>query len=121
MATELWTPQGSTYVGEDSAGFSGETGASIVIHTFKFHDKETGKTAVIKVPADPDVSQSHIEDMAAQSLETWLTEVREKGKSKTPTVEERKELGRIVRDFKNHARKRNQSSNGVMYYKGTKR
>ena len=121
MATELWTPQGSTYVGEDSAGFSGESGASIVIHTFEFHDRETGRSVVIKVPADPDVSQSHIEDMAAQSLETWLKEVREKGKINPPTVEERKELGRVVRDFKEHARRRSQSSNGVIHYKGTER
>ena len=118
MTTELWTPQGSVYVGEDSAGFNGDSGVSIVVHTFRFHDKETGRSTVVKIPADPDIPQSHIEDMAAQSLETWLEEVRVKGKAKAPTLEERKELGNIVRDFKKHARKRSDSSTGVIYYNG---
>ena len=118
MVAELWTPQGSTLVGSAAGGRNAETGASIVVHTFRFHDKETGRSTVVKIPADPDIPQSHIEDMAAQSLETWLEEVRVKGKAKAPTPEERKELGNIVRDFKKHARKRSDSSTGVIYYNG---
>ena len=121
MATELWTPHGSTYVGEDAAGFNDETGASIVIHTFRFHDKETGRSTVVKIPADPDVSQAHIEDMAAQSLETWLVEVRQKGKIKKLTSDERKEIGSSINEFRQYARRRRQSSNGMIYYKGTGR
>ena len=121
MTTELWTPQGSKYIGDSGIGFNGETGASMVVHTFRFHDKETDRSVMVKVPADPGVPQSHIEDMAAQSLENWLKEVRLKGKVKKPTLEQRKEIGRALNDFKEHARRRKQSSNGVIYYKGSER
>ena len=60
---ELWTPQGSTYIGEELAGYNGESGVSIVIHTFQFHDPVTDRSQVVKIPADPEVSRDHVEDM----------------------------------------------------------
>ena len=115
---ELWTPQGSTYVGGEDTGYNGETGVSIVVHTFQFKDPVTGRAQVVKIPADPDISPSHIEDMAAQALETFLLECRGLNSKKKPTVKERKEIGKQLKEFKEYAEKRRESTNNRIYYRG---
>jgi len=115
---ELWTPQGSALTSTVIGGNNAETGESITIHTFHFHDKESGRRSVIKIPADSSVSQSHIEDMAAQSFENWLIEVKVKGKVNKPTPEQRKEVGKAIREFREYAAKRRESTNNKRYYKG---
>ena len=115
---ELWTPQGSTYVGGDNTGYNTETGVSIVVHTFHFKDPETGRAQVVKIPADPDISQAHIEDMAAQALETFLIECRVKDKKKKPTAAEKREKGKQLKHLKEYALKRRDSTNNRIYYRG---
>ena len=115
---ELWTPEGSTYVGGEDTGYNGETGVSIVVHTFQFKDPVTGRSQVVKIPADPTISQAHIEDMAAQALETFLIECRVKDSKKKPTVAERKEIGKQLEEFKEYALKRRESTNNRIYYRG---
>ena len=115
---ELWTPQGSTYVGGDNAGFNCERGVSIVVHTVQCHDPVTGRSQVVKIPADPTISQAHIEDMAAQALETFLIECRVKDSKKKPTASERKEIGKQLKEFKEYALKRRESTNNRIYYRG---
>ena len=117
---ELWTPQGSVLTSSVKGGNNAETGESIVIHTFHFHDKESGRRSVVKIPADSTISQSHIEDMAAQAFENWLIEIKLKSKVKKPTTEQRKEVGKAIREFREYASKRRQSTNKKIYYKGTK-
>ena len=119
MTVDLWTPHGSKLVTSQVGGNNAETGESIVIHTFHFHDKESGRRSVIKIPADSTVSQSHIEDMAAQAFENWLLEIRAKGKLNKPTPEQRKEVGKAIREFREYAAKRRESTNKKIYYKGT--
>ena len=115
---ELWTPQGSTYVGGDTAGTNAETGVSIVVHTFQFKDPETGRSQVVKIPADPDISKAHIEDMAAQALENFLIECRVKDKKKPITAEQRKQIGKQLEEFRRYAEKRRESTNNRIYYRG---
>ena len=112
---ELWTPQGSTYIGEELVGYDGETSASIVIHTFQFHDPVTGRSQMVKVPADPEVSRDHVEDMAAQALENFLLECKGLDKKK-PTEDQRKEIGRQIEDFRLSNAKRKESTNNKLYY-----
>jgi hypothetical protein len=119
VTVDLWTPHGSKLVTSQVGGNNAETGESIVIHTFHFHDKESGRRSVIKIPADSTVSQSHIEDMAAQAFENWLLEIRAKGKLNKPTPEQRKEVGKAIREFREYAAKRRESTNKKIYYKGT--
>jgi hypothetical protein len=116
---ELWTPQGSSLVSSNIGGNNAETGESITIHTFHFHDKESGRRSVVKIPADSTVSQSHIEDMAAQAFENWLLEVKLKGKVNKPTPSQRREVGKAIREFREYAAKRRESTNEKIYYKGT--
>ena len=115
---DLWTPQGSTLVSSVIGGNNVETGESVTIHTFHFHDKETGRRSVIKIPVDPSVSQAHIEDMAAQALETWLIEIKTNGAKKKPTFNQRKEVGKAIREFRGYAQKRRESTNNKIYYSG---
>ena len=117
--SELWTPQGSSLVSSDIGGNNAETGESITIHTFHFYDKESGRKSVIKIPVDSSVSQAHIEDMAAQALESWILEIRTDGKKKSPTPEQRKEAGKAIREFREYAFRRRESTNNKVYYKGT--
>ena len=119
-SVKLWTPQGSTYVGGNTAGYNEETGVSIVVHTFQFNDPETGRGQIVKIPADPSISKAHIEDMAAQSFENWLLEIKVKGKVRKPTTEQRKEVGKAIREFREYASKRRESTNNKIYYGGTK-
>ena len=116
---ELWTPQGSVLTSSVTGGNNAETGESITIHTFHFHDKESGRRSVVKIPADSTVSQSHIEDMAAQAFENWLFEVKLKGKVNKPTPSQRREVGKVIREFREYAIKRRDSTNKKIYYKGT--
>ena len=115
---ELWTPQGSTYVGGEDTGYNDETGVSIVVHTFQFHDPVTGRSQVVKIPADPDISQAHIEDMAAQALETFLIECRVTDGKKKPTAAQRKDIGNQLKEFREYAEKRRESTNNRIYYRG---
>ena len=116
---ELWTPQGSTYIGEELVGYNGETSASIVIHTFQFHDPVTDRSQVVKIPADPEVSRDHVEDMAAQALENFLMECKGFSNKKKPTEAQKKEIGRIIEDFRVSNAKRKESTNNRIYYRGT--
>ena len=117
---ELWTPQGSALTSSVTGGNNSETGEAITIHTFHFHDKESGRRSVVKIPADPSTAQAHIEDMAAQAFESWLLEVKLKGKINKPTPKQRKEVGKAIREFREYAAKRRESTNNKIYYKGTK-
>ena len=74
----------------------------------------------IYVPADDYTDPAHIEDMAAQSAETWFNEVRAKGSKKAPTVSQRKEIGKILDDIRKNFKKRRQSSNNKILYNGIK-
>jgi|TARA_R100001594_G_scaffold2785_6_gene10962 hypothetical protein len=116
---ELWTPQGSTYVGEELVGHNGETAASIVIHTFQFHDPVTDRRQMVKIPADPEVSRDHVEDMAAQALENFLLECKGFNDKKKPTEDQRKEIGKQIEEFRVYNAKRKESTNNRIYYRGT--
>jgi len=116
---ELWTPQGSTYIGEELAGYNSESGVSIVIHTFQFYDPVTDRRQMVKIPADPEVSRDHVEDMAAQALENFLLECKGFNDTKKPTEDQRKEIGRQIEEFRVYNSKRKESTNNRIYYRGT--
>ena len=114
----LWTPQGSTFVGEDETGFNGESGASIVVYTFEFRDPVTKRSQVVKIPADPTISKAHVEDMAAQALESFLEECRTTDTKKIPTEDEKKDIGKQLELFRQYVQKRRESTNNRVYYRG---
>jgi hypothetical protein len=118
MVSELWTPPGATGYSASSAGSNTETGEQIEAHIFRVKDPVTGRQNKFCILADGTTSQAHLEDMAAASVDNWLTEVRAENRKPAPTPEQRKEIGRILNDIRTHRMKRKQSSNGRIYYKG---
>ena len=114
---DIWTPEGSTYAPPTYGGLSRETGDAYTIHTFHFHDKVSGRRSVTKIPAGPETSQAHIEDMAANALENWLLEVKAKTAGKhTPSHAERLQVGEALREFRKYAEKRRESQTGKVYF-----
>ena len=120
MTTDLWTPQGVVKLHTTPSGNNAETGGKIVAHTFRLEDKETGRKTIIKILADDTTSEAHLEDMAAQAAENWFTQVRAEGKKRIPTVEQRKEIGKIINEIRTKLKKRRQSSNNKILYNGLK-
>ena len=121
MVTELWVPPGVTRLTPSLGGYNVETGSRIVVHTFRFHSAKYGKTRLVKIPADNSMSAAQIEDMAANALETWTRELEEEaqrkvGKHAPRDAAERKEVGAAIRNFREHARKRRESSNQKIYF-----
>tara|TARA_Y100000310_G_scaffold328100_1_gene395620 strand:+ start:13664 stop:14002 length:339 start_codon:yes stop_codon:yes gene_type:complete len=99
-----------------------ETGGAITSYVFRFKDTKTGKGKKVVILPDAGASQAQIEDLAASAFERWLTEVREEEQKKSgkhaPSPEERKEVGKAIRDFREYAVRRRQSTNQKRYYKG---
>ena len=121
MTTDLWVPPGITRETPSLGGHNIETGSTIVVHNFRFHSTKYGKTRMVKIPADDSMSKAQIEDMAAGALETWLIELEEEaqrrvGKHAPRSVEERKEVGKAIREFRSYAARRRDSTNSRIYY-----
>ena len=118
MISELWTPPGVTDHSVSSVGYNAETGGGIQQHVFQVHDPVTDKRHKFCVLADGDTSQEHLEDMVANAIDRWLSEVRQKDHKPAPTIEQRKEIGKILDEIRIHRLKRKESSNGQIYYSG---
>ena len=119
MTSELWTPAGTAYKGAAPVGYNAETGGAIVAHTImlKATDKFGKEHKMqVKVLADNDTSQAHIEDMMASAAEKFLQEVREKYDKRAATPEERKHAGKALDDFLKHRTRRRESTSGKIYF-----
>ena len=126
MIQELWTPSGAEFIGSASAGVNGrnvETGGIIEVcqFVFKYPDQfgveHRQKTLI---PRDASISRAHVEDMAAQAYENFINECKMKYTKRPPTAAQKKEIGKALNDFRNHAVRRRESSRGKLYYEGIK-
>ena len=119
MPIDLWTPQGVVPVGTTHLGYNKETGSGIVSHRFTLKAKDkfgVEHTTRVEILADKDTSKEHIEDMMAKSTESFIKEVREKYDKRRPNAEEKKEIGKILNDFRKQSIKRRESTNNTLYY-----
>ena len=114
----LWTPQGMGYLGSPDIGFNGESGESMVVHQFKMKSPVTGRMCEVAIPADPTVSKAHVEDMAAQSFETFLEEEKEREMKRKPNTEELKEIGKAMKEFRKYTARMRESTNNKITYRG---
>ena len=119
----LALPQGVEYKAARTIGRNVETGGSILIHLFKFHDKATGKSLQVRILADATMSRAYIEDQAAGALERWMRDLKAEAERKvgkhTPSPAERRDVGKAILEFREHAAKRRASSNQRLYYSGS--
>jgi len=119
---ELWTPRGVVQgltLGTNIAAHRSRR--QIVVHEFEFHDKQTNRSCIVKVPAEEGVEFNLIEDAAARSFERWLYTVRQEAPLVVPTAERRKEIGRAINEFRAYVQRRNESTNGKLLYLGLHR
>ena len=119
MLKDLWTPAGADYQGTAPAARSKKTGFLIELCTFEFkYTDKLGAEHRMKaiIPRDSSMSKAHVEDMAAQAYENFLIECKQKYTKRPPNAKDKKEIGRALKDFRESARKRRQSTNRKIYF-----
>ena len=116
--TELWTPQGVTHKRVVPVGYNYETGGQIFEYQFLVHDEVTNRKQQFRVLVDDQTSKAHIEEMVGNAFDRWLVDVRMRHNKPAPTVEQRKEIGKILEQIRVSRNKRKESSNSKIYYKG---
>ena len=110
----LILPVGVTLLGEKGAG-------SIKSLSFSFYDTVTERRSVLhNVPYIPNdaYSANAIETMIGEAHETWLAKVREQGKKKLMTVDQKKQAGKILNEIRTNKLKRQESTTGKIYFEG---
>jgi hypothetical protein len=115
---ELWTPPGVTHSRVAPVGFNAETGGTIYEYQFVVHDEVTNRKHQFRILADDDTSKAHIEEMVGNAMESWLVDVRMRHSKPAPTLEQRKEIGKILDQIRINSIKRRKSSNNRIYYNG---
>ena len=111
---KLILPVGVTLLGEKGAG-------SIKSLSFSFYDTVTERRSVLhNVPYIPNdaYSANAIETMIGEAHETWLAKVREQGKKKVMTVDQKKQAGKILNEIRTNKLKRQESTTGKIYFEG---
>jgi hypothetical protein len=119
VSSLLWTPDEMTHTAvEDHAVFSPSTHEKqrFIIHKFRF--KFLGKQHDVQVVAKANESLSVIEDNAAIAFEDWVNDLKQQEHKRTPTPEEKVQIGHALNEFHNQALKRRESSSGVVNFKG---
>ena len=110
----LILPVGVTLLGEKGAG-------SIKSLSFSFYDSVTERRSVLHnvpyIPGDP-YSANAIETMIGEAHETWLAKVRQQGKKKVMTVDQKKQAGKILNEIRTNKLKRQESTTGKIYFEG---
>ena len=110
----LILPLGVTLLGEKGAG-------SIKSLSFSFYDSVTERRSVLhNVPYIPNdaYSANAIETMIGEAHETWLAKVRQQGKKKVMTVDQKKQAGKILNEIRTNKLKRQESTTGKIYFEG---
>ena len=110
----LILPVGVTLLGEKGAG-------SIKSLSFSFYDSVTERRSVLhNVPYIPNdaYSANAIETMIGEAHETWLAKVRQQGKKKVMTVDQKKQAGKILNEIRTNKLKRQESTTGKIYFEG---
>ena len=119
LQNDLWVPAGATHTGVVSVGSNAETGGGIVNNQFMF--KATDEFGVehklkVMIPADKNVSQAHVEEMAGHAYEKFVIEVRNKYDKRPPTAQEKKDIGQALEQFRKDMGKRRASTNRKLHF-----
>ena len=124
MTTDVWIPKGTTYQGVSRAGTNAETGGAVVTHQLKVVFTDiwgVEHKQIIRVLADADTSQAHIDEMVGNATEKWLEEAKIKYNRRPATAEEKKEAGKALNEILKHRILRKESTTGKIYFKGTRK
>ena len=105
-------------------GTNAETGGAIVTHQLKVVFTDiwgVEHKQIIKVLADADTSQAHIDEMFGSATEKWLDEAKAKYNRRPATAQEKKEAGKALNEILKHRILRQESTTGKIYFKGTRK
>ena len=115
----IWVPNGAVHNGTAPLGLSVETARPIIHHRFTLRGKDrwgiTHEERVIVVQ-HPDEGQAELDQKIGEATENFQTKLREGYEKRAPTMEERKEIGKIMDQIRLAAQKRRESSNNLIYY-----
>ena len=117
----LWLPKGAAYgYTRPNVSQSVEDGKPIHFHRVTFRDAVTGRTQDVVISQMDGESQANVEDRLATAYENFILHVRQLPPLLQVTVEQRKEIGASIRQYREHMKKKRQSSNNRTLYKGAK-
>jgi hypothetical protein len=118
MISELWTPQGVTHTSVTPLGPNKVTADTIYQYQFRVHDEVTNRYEDFTVLLDNQVSKAHVEEMVGNAFESWLIDVRLRHSKPPPTQAQKKEIGKILNDYRIHRDKRAESSSNRIHFNG---
>jgi hypothetical protein len=114
----FWLPSGATETNATVGGTNTVTGTRVTNRTFMFEHKPTGRRQTVSFPMPEGISEAEAEDMLASSFERFVEDCEAKGPIVNHTPEKRKEIGAAIRDVREYAARRSESSLGKRYYDG---
>lgn len=123
MALDLWVPHGGEYLGSTPIG-TNVNGGEVVSNKIRVHytDKFGVKHPhLIYVISDDSTSQSEIDHQIGYAIENFIEDSRQKYNKRPATTGERKEAGKAIEEFRQHAMLRRESTNRKLYYEGVRK
>ena len=126
MPEDLWTPPGMDLVAVDALGQILESQTQAFGYRAAYRCPECGETRPMTVAASEEDSIANIEDILGAAMERdWQTHVikyhQYKGTRLSPREamkdeHTKRELAGTLRDWRDHAKKRAESSTGKIYF-----
>lgn len=123
MALDLWVPNGGEYLGSTPIGTNVNGGEVVsnkirVQYTDKFGVKHPH---LIYVVSDDTTSQAELDHQIGYAIENFIRDSRDKYNKRPATNDERREAGKAIEEFRQHANLRRESTNRKLYYEGIRR
>jgi len=123
MNLDLWVPNGGEYLGSTPIG-TDVNGGKIVSN--KLRVQYTDQFGVVHphfiyVISDESTSQSEIDHQIGYAVENFIEDSRQKYNKRPATTVERKEAGKAIEEFRQHAASRRESTNRKLYYEGVRK
>ena len=116
---DIWVPDGAVHNVTAPLGLSVESARPIIHHTFTLRGRDRWGVVHqerIIVVQHPDEGQAELDQKIGEATETFQTKLRERYEKRPPTLEEKKEIGKIMDQIRIAAMRRRESTNNLIYY-----
>jgi hypothetical protein len=112
----LATRDGMNHIGIENVTLV--NGRTISAQTFIFAFDYYGRPKYVNIMAEPGISIAEVEDMADTATENYIKELDLQERKRLPTEQEKKDIGKILKDIDMNKRKRRLSSTNKLYFPG---
>tara|TARA_R100000501_G_C2543181_1_gene61046 strand:- start:180 stop:548 length:369 start_codon:yes stop_codon:yes gene_type:complete len=116
---DIWVPDGAVHNVTAPLGLSVESARPIIHHTFTLRGRDRWGVVHqerIIVVQHPDEGQAELDQKIGEATETFQTKLRERYEKRPPTLEEKKEIGKVMDQIRIAAMRRRESTNNLIYY-----